>query len=221
MANTPGFLTNGIDFKPFVQYYCVSGYRVIISDPAEVTVAFAVAKNVIDNSFGYSDEAVQEAHTRIQMIFNSTLQEMWLEYAGLGKRSSSIWLVNGTAERGTDFQANGKQIEAKVYKTADRMFQYAKDASKDSTVFHNADYVCVYLINSYERTIIDKRTNMPYTERTHWVWLKRDDAGNYVEHYDDQLEAITKTSLPAELPVCYCKFTADNKLIIGRNTFCN
>lgn len=215
MAKTPGFLRNGIDFGPFTQYYRMApGNFIVIDDPEEIAVSHALAQHVIKTSYGYSD--INQDDERLQYIFNSELMETKLAKV-LKRRSNSVWLIGGQAEGGTDFESNdGLQIEAKMYKDVDRMLEFAKKASASPAVFHTADYVIVYLKNSYKRTI--PGTNLE--ESTHWVWLHRDADGNYVEYYDEALEAQTKQFLPDTLPVCYFKYTADNKLIVGKSKFC-
>jgi hypothetical protein len=218
---TPGFLADGVDFRPLVYHYLASDYKVIIDDPQEMNIYHKLTQHVIDDSFKYGNDTpdqknqnIKKKHIRFQMIFNSTLQELYLERAGLGKRSSSVWLITGEAEGGTDFvSSNNKRIEAKIYKDSTSMFKYAKKAATDPTVFHDADYVCVYLMDYYERAIGAVK------EKAHWVWLTRI-AGEYVEYFDVELKQIAESCLPAVLPVCHCLETTSNKLIIGQNTYC-
>ena len=206
---TPGFLENGIDFEQLVQHYLSNNCYIEVTDPKEVTLAIKLMEHVIGTSIGYKEDqeklnaAIQR---RFQMIFNSTQEELTSEKAGLVKRSNAIWLLTGSYEKGTDFQShNGKQIEAKVYYDWNNMLEYAKKGSSDYTVFHGADYVLCYLINSYNSK--------------HWYWLKKIN-GVYAVYYEEALSSLTNECLPSSIPICYCRFR-DDKLIIGKNTFCN
>ena len=76
--------------------------------------------------------------------------------------------------------------------------------SVEYTVFHGAEYVLCYLIDSYEGK--------------HWHWLKKTN-GVYSLYNDDGLEDLTSRRLPPAIPICYCKIR-DNKIIISKNTFC-
>lgn len=205
---TPGFLENGIDFEQLVLHYLANNCHIEITDPKEVAIATSLMEHVIGTSIKYKEnpEKLKEAiQRRFQMIFNSTQEELTSEKAGLIKKSSAIWLLTGVYETGTDFRSdNGKQIEAKVYFDWNTMLEFAKKGSIDYTVFHGADYVLCYLINSYESR--------------HWYWLKKIN-NVYSVYYEDELYALTDECLPATIPICYCRLR-DNKLIIGKNTFC-
>lgn len=205
---TPGFLENGIDFRQLVLYYLANNHYVEITDPKELTLAVKLMEHVIGTSIGYKEDpeklkaAIQR---RFQMIFNSTQEELTSEAAGLIKRSNAVWLLTGSYEKGTDFQSyNGKQIEAKVYYDWNNMLEYAKKGSIDYTVFHGADYVLCYLINSYNSK--------------HWYWLKKIN-DTYNVYYEEELNDLTTECLPSSIPICYCRLRED-KLIIGKNTFC-
>lgn len=205
---TPGFLENGIDFRQLVLYYLANNHYVEITDPKELTLAVKLMEHVIGTSIGYKEDpeklkaAIQR---RFQMIFNSTQEELTSEAAGLIKRSNAVWLLTGSYEKGTDFQSyNGKQIEAKVYYDWNNMLEYAKKGSIDYTVFHGADYVLCYLINSYDSK--------------HWYWLKKIN-DTYNVYYEEELNGLTTECLPSSIPICYCRLRED-KLIIGKNTFC-
>lgn len=209
---TPGFLNTGIDFEQLVAHYLANGCYVEITDQAEIDLAINLMKHVIGSSFGYKNDFASSVNGRFQMIFNSTLQESTAEPTGFIKRSNAVWLLTDSYEKGTDFKSfNGKQIEAKVYKNRDTMTNAAKDGSKDFKVFHGADYVLCYLIDGYE---LDKDKNTI----KHWYWLKKIN-GIYTVYDNIELEDITRECLPKTIPICYCKLL-DNKLIIGRNTFC-
>ena len=206
--STPGFLSNGIDFEQFVKHYLANNYYLVITDPVEVKLAAALMQHIIDTSYGYDGEGsfALTLHGRFQMIFNSTLQEIIIrEIGGLIKRSNAIWLLEGAYEKGTDFRSdNNVQIEAKVYKNVASMKAYAEKGSKDYTVFHGAEYVLCYLIDSHEGK--------------HWHWLKKVN-GTYTVCANEDLNKLTSECLPATIPVCYCKLS-DTKLVIGKNTFC-
>jgi hypothetical protein len=211
---TPGFLENGINFTPLAETYLANNGYVEITDPAEVNLARRLMRHVIDTSYGYNDDSsdfAQTEHGRFQMIFNSVLQELILnKRAGFGKRSSAIWLLTDSYEKGTDFQsANGKQIEAKVYKNWNSMIKYSEKGSRYYEVFHGADYVLCYLIDSY------KDANQ---ESKHWCWLKKIN-GIYTVYNNDDLTALTEECLPAAIQICYCKFL-DDKIIIRKSTYC-
>lgn len=202
---TPGFLENGIDFAQLVLYYLANNCYLVIIDPKEVDLAIRLMEHVIGDSFGYRTDFASIISKRFQMIFNSTLEELINEKAGLIKQSNAIWLLTDSYEKGTDFRSsNGKQIESKVYYNWNRMLEFAEKGSVDYTVFHGADYVLCYLINSHESE--------------HWYWLKKIN-GVYVVYNDTELCDVTSKCLPSTIPVCYCKLV-DNKLIIGKNTFC-
>ena len=202
---TPGFLENGIDFAQLVLYYLANNCYLIITDPKEVDLAIRLMKHVIGDSFGYRTDFASIISKRFQLIFNSTLEELTNEKAGLIKQSNAVWLLTDSYEKGTDFRSsNGKQIESKVYYNWNRMLEFAEKGSVDYTVFHGADYVLCYLINNHESE--------------HWYWLKKIN-GVYVVYNDTELCAVTSECLPPTIPVCYCKLI-DNKLIIGKNTFC-
>jgi hypothetical protein len=207
--STSGFLSNGIDFKLLVKHYLANNCYIEITDPAEVKLAIALMEHVIGTSYEYNEEGsfAQTIHGRFQLIFNSTLQEMVAEEnGGLIKRSNAVWLLEGSYESGTDFRSsNNSQIETKVYKNEASMQKYAKKGSEVYTVFHGAEYVLCYLIDSYELK--------------HWYWLKKIN-GIYSVYSNTELDQLTSECLPTTLPVCYCKLK-DNKLIIGKNKFCS
>lgn len=205
---TPGFLENGIDFEQLVLYYLSNNCYIEIIDPKEIALAIKLMEHIISTSIGYTEDreklsaAIQR---RFQMIFNSTLEELISEKAGLRKRSNAVWLLTGSYEKGTDFQSyNGKQIEAKVYYDWNNMLEYAKKGSISYTVFHGADYVLCYLINSYNSK--------------HWYWLKKIN-NIYNVYYEEDLSNLTDECLPSTIPICYCRLS-DDKLIISKNTFC-
>ncbi len=205
---TPGFLTNGIDFEQLTDYYVANNCKVEITDPAEVDLAIALMEHVINTSYAYDEEDsfAKTEHGRLQMIFNSTLGEVTIDrYSSLIKKSVAVWLLGGSYEKGTDFKSSeGVEIEAKVYKNVDSMNFYAKKGSVEYTVFHGAEYVLCYLIDSHEGK--------------HWHWLKKTN-GVYSIYNNDGLEDLTSKRLPPVIPICYCKIR-DNKIIIGKNTFC-
>jgi hypothetical protein len=211
---TPGFLETGIDFEQLIAYYLSNNCRIEITDPAEIKLIVDIMKRVISTSYGYkegSSDFVNTVHGRMQMIFNSSLQELSIKKAGLVKRSDTIWSLDDAYEKGTDFQSyNGKQIEAKVYKTWSNMLYYAEKGATDYTVFHGADYVLCYLI--------DKPSEKEQEYQKHWYWLKKIN-GKYVVYIDEALCNITACCLSSTLPICYCQLK-DNKLVIGKNTFC-
>ena len=205
VLTTPGFLKDGIDFEQLVLYYLANNCYIEITDPAEVDLVIKLMRRVIGDSYGYKDDFASTEHGRFQMIFNSVLEESLMQKVGLNKKSNAVWLLTETYERGTDFQSsNGKHIEAKVYRDWDSMKAYAKKGSESYTIFHGADYVLCYLVNSYESK--------------HWWWLKNNN-GIYDVHYDHELNSITSECLPASIPICYCKLSTD-RLIIGKNKFC-
>jgi hypothetical protein len=205
---TPGFLENGIDFDQLTDYYVTNNCYVEIISPTEVKVATTLTENVINNSYGYQDEEsfVKKDNIRLQMIFNSMLWEKIVKRcSSLIRKSSAVWLLNSSYEKGTDFRStDGVDIEAKVYKNIDSMKSYAKKGSVDYTVFHGAEYVLCYLIDSHEGK--------------HVYWLKKTN-GIYHIYNDEGLEALTSKRLPAVIPICYCKMLAD-KVIFGKDTFC-
>ena len=211
---TPGFLDNGIDFDQLTAHYLKNNCYVEITDPAEVSLAIKLMEHVIGTSFGYAEDSTDfsaTVHGRFQMIFNSTLEESNMEKTGLFKRSNAVWLLTGSYEPGTDFVSdNGKQIEAKVYKNFGSMLKYAKKGSLDYTVFHGAEYVLCYLIDSYQ---LDSSSKFK-----HWYWLKKIN-NVYEVYYEEDLNSLTAECLPYSIPVCYCRIR-DNKIIIGKNTFC-
>jgi hypothetical protein len=202
--STPGFLENGIDFEQLVNYYLDNNCSTIVIQHTEFDLAIKLMEYIIGSSYKYKDK--DNRPLRFQMIFNSTLQELVIKVCStLIKRSSGLWTLSGHYEKGTDFiSTDNVEIEAKVYKDWDSMLGYAEKGSTDYTVFHGADYVLCYLIDSYE----DK----------HWYWLKKIN-GIYTIYNDEALDTLTSERLPAVIPVCYCKLS-DNKLIIGKNTFC-
>lgn len=206
--STPGFLNNGIDFEQLMDYYVANNCKVEITDPNEVNLVITLMENVINTSYAYNEEDsfAKTRHGRFQMIFNSTLGEVTVaRCCSLIKQSSAVWLLDGSYEKGTDFKSiEGVEIEAKVYKDINSMNFYAKKGSVEYTVFHGAEYVLCYLINSYEGT--------------HWYWLKKTN-GVYSIYNDGGLAALTSERLPSAMPICYCKLI-DNKFIIGKNTFC-
>lgn len=205
---TPGFLETGIDFEQLVNYYLNNNCRIEITDPAEVKLAVTLMEHVINTSHEYNEEGsfARTIPGRFQMIFNSTLQEIITrEKGGLTKLSNAVWLLDGSYEKGSDFRSsNGVEIETKVYKNEASMKKYAKKGSVEYTVFHGAEYVLCYLIDSFD----DK----------HWYWLKK--INNVYDVYaNEELDQLTSTCLPAAISICYCKLR-DNKFIIGKNTFC-
>lgn len=205
---TPGFLENGIDFDQLTDYYIANSCYVEVINPIEIKVATTLTENVINNSYGYQEDEsfAKNDNIRLQMIFNSMLWEKIVKRnSSLIRKSSAVWLVDGSYEKGTDFQSTeGVDIEAKVYKDINRMNFYAKKGSVDYTVFHGAEYVLCYLINSHENK--------------HVYWLKKTN-GIYHIYNDEGLEDLTSKHLPTVIPVCYCKIR-DDKIIFGKNTFC-
>ena len=206
---TPGFLEDGIDFESLVKHYLANNCSTIrITNHAEINLVITLMKHIIATSYEYQDEDsfAKTVHGRFQMIFNSTLQELFVRERGkLIKKSGAVWLLDGHYEKGTDFKTKANVgIETKVYKDKTSMEAYAKKGSTEYTVFHGAEYVLCYLINSYENK--------------HWHWLRKID-GVYTRYHNEELEAITSECLPAAIPVCYCKLT-DDTLIIGKNKFC-
>jgi hypothetical protein len=206
--STPGFLNNGINFEPLIDHYIANGYKVVISDPAEIRLVMALMDHVINTSYEYNEEDsfAKTRHGRFQMIFNSSLEELIMKrYGKLIKKSGIVWLLNGSYEKGTDFQSNNNvKIEAKVYKNETSMLKYAKKGSTEFTVFHGAEYVLCYLIDS--------------CEGKHWYWLRKIN-GIYTIYNNKELEDITDECLPSSIPICYCKLT-DDALIIGKNNYC-
>jgi hypothetical protein len=204
---TPGFLENGIDFDMLIDYYIANNYRVEVINQPEVKVAAALTESVINNSHGYQDgdSPVKQLNVRLQMIFNSMLWEKIVKIcSSLIRKSSAVWLVGGSYEKGTDFQSTeGVDIEAKVYKDINSMNFYAKKGSVDYTVFHGAEYVLCYLINSYKNK--------------HVYWLKKTN-GIYHIYNNEGLEDLTHKRLPATIPICYCKMNND-KVVFAKNTF--
>ena len=201
---TPGFLEDGIDFEPLVKYYLDNNCAKIVICEAEFNLAMALMEYIIGTSYKYKNK--DNRPLRFQMIFNSTLQELVIQACStLIKRSSGLWSLSGHYEKGTDFiSTENVEIEAKVYKDRDSMLEYAKKGSVDYTVFHGADYVLCYLIDSYENK--------------HWYWLKKTN-GIYDVYSDKALDKLTSERLPESIPVCYCKVVG-NTLIIGKNNFC-
>jgi hypothetical protein len=205
---TPGFLDNGIDFDQLTDYYEANNCKVSIVNQTEVKVARALTESVINNSHGYQEEesSAKKPNVRLQMIFNSMLWEKIVKRcSSLIRKSSAIWLVGGSYEKGTDFQStDGVDIEAKVYKDINSMNFYAKKGSIDYTVFHGAEYVLCYLINSHENK--------------HVYWLKKTN-GIYHIYNDEGLEDLTNKHLPAVIPVCYCKMEND-RTVFAKSTYC-
>jgi len=205
---TPGFLENGIDFDPLIDYYVANNYYVEVVNQSEVKVATALTESVINNSHGYQEEesSAKKPNVRLRMIFNSMLWEKIVKrVSSLIRKSSAVWLVGGSYEKGTDFQStDGVDIEAKVYKDINSMNFYAKKGSVDYTVFHGAEYVLCYLNNSQENK--------------HVYWLKKTN-GIYHIYNDEGLEYLTSKRLPQVIPVCYCTIRPD-KIIFGKSTYC-
>lgn len=205
---TPGFLKDGIDFEQLVYHYWANDCYVKFTNNEEVSLITCLMEHVIGTSIGYQEdkEKIKEAiQRRFQMIVNSTQEELVAEKAGLIKRSSAVWTLAGSYESGTDFKSNnGKQIETKVYFNRDNMLDFAEKGSHDYTVFHGADYVLCYLINSYDAR--------------HWYWLKKIN-GIYDVYYDEELYSVTDGCLPSSIPICYCRIR-DDSIIIDKNTFC-
>ena len=205
---TPGFLSDGIDFEQLFDHYVASGHYIEITEPTEVNLAIELMEHVINSSYEYNEEDsfAKTKHGRFQMILNSTMGEVTISrYSSLIKKSGAVWLLGGSYEKGTDFISNENvEIEAKVYKNIDSLNFYAKKGSVEYTVFHGAEYVLCYLIDSYEGK--------------HWHWLKKNN-GVYDLYQDEGLEALTVERLPQSIPICYCKIV-DNKIIIGKNKYC-
>jgi hypothetical protein len=212
--NTPGFLENGIDFEQLVKHYINNKYNIEITDPIKIKLAKDLMNHVINNSYGYNDYFSCTQHGRFQMIFNSTLEELENEKAGLIKRSNAIWTLNGKYETGTDFlSANGAKIEAKVYKNKDSMLAAANAGTLDYKVFHGAAYVICYLIEGE----VEITSEPPFRKIKHWFWLRNID-GKYDEYTDSELTDITNECLPKTIPICQCKFY-DDKISISKNNY--
>lgn len=199
---TPGFLDDGIDFEQLIAYYKANNYSIEITDPAEVDLIINLVSYVINASYGYKNGTATIIPNRFQMIFNSALQEHYINEAAqeIGlccKQSSAVWRLGGSYEKGADFQSNtNKPIEVKMYKDWISMSSFIEKGSKDRKVFHDADYVLCYLINSYE---VDNDLR-----QKHWYWLKK--TGNvYVVYDNTELLNITYKCLPTSLPICSCK----------------
>jgi hypothetical protein len=206
---TPGFLENGIDFDQLGAYYKANKCHIEITDPAELSLIDKLMKHVIGESYGYNTDFASTIYGRFQMIFNATLQELEVKkFPDILKRSNAVWLLTDSYETGTDFlSSNGKRIEAKVYLNWYKMLEYAEKGSKDSTVFHGADYVLCYLIDSYQLNNSSKLK--------HWYWLKKIN-DKYEVFNDVSLEEYTEKYLDMIIPICKCIPLAD-KLIIREN----
>lgn len=204
---TPGFHEDSIDFEQFVRYYLAHNCRVDIFNKKEIDLLYNITKYVIEASYGYDDsEFLKTPHGRAQVIFNSVLQEIIIEhYLGYIKRSSAIWSLTSEAESGTDFITDdGIKIEAKVYKDINSMTKFANKASENSSVFHKADYVLCYLIESHDGK--------------HWHWLKNN-AGIYSTDNIEQRFIDDLNKLPKDIKICYCT-AKSNSIIFAKNQFC-
>lgn len=221
---TPGFLKDGIDFYTLLCAYAQDGrYRIETTDLTECTTAIDLMKHVIGDSYGYHTGFASTVPGRFQMIFNSTIQEAHIFATArscgmeLCKRSNSTWLLDGSAESGTDFYYNDIQIEAKVYKNWSNMLSYAEQGSADPTVFHNADYVLCYLIERpwpEELMKLDCTKELVKTVGTaHWYWLKKID-GQYVVYFNDDLYDNTYRALSPIIPICKCRLTQDKLSVL-------
>lgn len=211
--NTLGFLKNGIDFAQLVHQYLNNNCILEITDPAKVQFAKDLMDHVIKSSYGYG--SCNSSQLRFQMIFNSTMEELEAEKAGLIKSSSAIWQIDGKYEVGTDFLSkNGAKIETKVYLSENSMLAAAEAGSLNYKVFHGADYVLCYLIEGK----VEITSKAPFRKIKHWLWLKKID-GKYSIYEEPELMEVTAECLPKAIPICHCTF-CDDKIIISKNTFC-
>lgn len=194
-ASFPWFVFNdetyGFDADLVAQALFTDGY-VRIYDTANERVLGALivlVKQVIDNSKQYQDETVQDPAKRFQIIINGNILEVFLNKTGCFIRNSDAkWLLNSTYETGTDFTGlQGTRVEAKVYYSYESMQQKVEEANNGNIyIFHDADLVCCYLINSCS-----------------YQWLYKKD-GCYTDFNDKNIIAWTKNNLPAVLPICKC-----------------
>jgi hypothetical protein len=185
--------TFGFDADAMAQEFFEKGYIKIYNDGTEniLDATRAVVKQVIAKSIQYQDESVKNPAKRLQIIVNGDILEIFLKAATgfkLTRNSDSKWLFNDTYEVGTDFTSEeGYKIEAKVYYSEDSMMEKVKEANKGNKyIFHDALYVCCYLINTCT-----------------YQWLKC--INNVYKQYNDKnLDDCTKAFLPKKLPLCKC-----------------
>lgn len=193
----PWFLYNdktfGFDADIVAEEFLKAGgyLRIYNVDEEQVLSAVCdVVTHVINTSYQYSDESVKILTKRFQIIINGTILEIFLENSKFAflRASDSKWLLNGTYDTGTDFvDSDGTKIEAKVY-YSDETLQYKITAANNGNryIFHDADYVCCYLINERK-----------------YQWLKR--INGIYDRYDDKiLNNLTTKFLPEQLPLCKC-----------------
>ena len=193
--------TFGVDLTVFATEFWAKT-KFIIRNTSEERLLDALktlVQKVIDDSIRYKDKDVTNPPKRFQIMVNGNILEIYLLAAdvfGLIRKSDSKWLITGTYESGTDFiSQNGKNIEAKVYFSEKSMTEKIEAANQgDRYIFHDADVVCCYLINT-TRFIANK----PY----HYQWLKRIE-GQYVLYNDESLDNLTQESMPERLPLCRC-----------------
>lgn len=153
-----------------------------------------VVQQVRDTSYAY--ESVDKLHKRFQLIINGLILERYLQRAAghlLIRKSDPKWVLNGTYESGTDFVTpEGIKVEAKVYYSELSMIEKVNAANRGNRyIFHDADYVCCYLITSQK-----------------YQWLRRVN-GVYSTYEDSTVKQWSEANLPSQLPLCRCeeKFT--------------
>jgi hypothetical protein len=159
----------------------------------------ALIAKIIEESFQYTDETVRQHAKRLQLILNGNILEAYLAQAEvfkLTRNSDAKWLFNGTYEIGPDFTSQrGKGVEAKVYYSEESMLAKINEANNgNSHVFHDADFVCCYLI-----TTTKYANNRPYR----YQWLRRVN-GTYEVYHDFSLDELTRGHMPEKLPLCRC-----------------
>ena len=195
--NFPWFVFNSTTFgfdADTIAYEFIKTRHIRIHNDGSEQVLTAI-RNVIDyvinTSYAYQDESVKDPAKRFQIIINGNILEIYLKHSAFDfiRISNSKWLINGSYDSGTDFvDDTGTKIEAKVYYSDESMHGKIFAANNGNRyIFHDADYVCCYLINE-----------------SRYQWLKRIN-GIYVEHNDALFNNLTTKFLPKQLPLCKCK----------------
>lgn len=201
----PWFIFNddtfGFDADSLIRELWKTGTLVIRNTESEsfLDAMRALITKIIAESIRYQDKDVKVPAKRLQIILNGNVLEIFLMEAvdfHLTRRSDSKWLLNGTYETGADFIGqSGSTIEAKVYYSAASMTEKIDEANTGNRyIFHNADFVCCYLINT-DRFIEER----PY----HYQWLKKVN-DKYELYNDPTLDNLTRQSMPERLPLCRC-----------------
>lgn len=168
---------NSINADALSELFCQDGV-LFVEDPSICSIIANVLPKI---GKGESDAL------KLQKIVNASTQERYLatKLKLLGFTRNSKGLYNGNTETGTDFSGPADlEVEAKMYGSRKLADYYRK---KEPFSFHNADFVCVYLIY----------------DKNHWGWLKKTQDGYDWANETDLPDVLAGLTFD-ELRLCQC-----------------